>query len=207
MNAMLIGIAGGSGAGKSTLAHRLAQEFGESIVVLCEDSYYRNHDNLSPAEKDALNFDHPDAIETELLIQHLKALRAGQSIRVPIYDFATHSRRAETHEVLPRKVIVVEGILLFHPPELRELFDLKVFVDADADERLLRRIQRDTCERGRDVQGVIRQYLQTVKPMHQQFVEPTKKYADILLNGGLNDAAYELLATKIREGLASPIKG
>ena len=197
MNTTIIGIAGGSGAGKSTLAHRLAKEFGDDMALICEDSYYRAHDNLALSERESLNYDHPDAVETELLIQHLKALKTGQAVSVPVYDFATHTRARETHLVSPRKIIAVDGILLFHAPDLRNLFDLKIYVDADPDVRLIRRIQRDTLERGRTLQSVIQQYLQTVKPMHLQFVEPTKKYADIILTDALDNAAFDLLKTKI----------
>ena len=198
MNTTIIGIAGGSGAGKSTLAHRLAKEFGNDMALICEDSYYRAHDNLAPSERECLNYDHPDAVETELLIQHLKALKAGQAVSVPVYDFATHTRARETSLVTPRKIIAVDGILLFHVPDLRNLFDLKIYVDADPDVRLIRRIQRDTLERGRTIQSVIQQYLQTVKPMHTQFVEPTIKFADIILTDVLDNAAFDLIAAKIR---------
>ncbi len=197
MDTRIIGIAGGSGAGKSTLAQRLAKEFGETMALICEDSYYRANDNLTPSERESLNYDHPDAVETELLIQHLKALKAGQDVSVPVYDFATHTRARETHLISPRKIIVVDGILLFYDPKLRNIFDLKIYVDADSDIRLLRRIQRDTLERGRTLQSVIQQYLLTVKPMHLQFVEPTKKYADIILTDVLNNANFDLLKNKI----------
>ena len=202
-NVLIIGVAGGSGSGKSTLINNLEKEFGESICVMRHDNYYRAHDLLTLEERTRLNYDHPDAYETDLMVAHLKELKEGHSILCPQYDFAQHNRTKETLEVRSAPVILVDGILILADPALRELMDIKVFVDTDADVRLTRRILRDTRKRGRSVESVITQYLTTVKPMHEQFVEPSRRYADFIIpEGGKNRTALEILETRIRSHLA-----
>lgn len=200
MNSLIIGIAGGSGSGKTTLALRLKARFGEEEVRLIpHDSYYKRHDDLPFEERCKLNYDHPDAFDNDLLIEHLKALRAGQAIDCPIYDYADHNRSDRTLHIEPAPVLIVEGILPFVEPALCALFDYKIYVDTDADERILRRILRDVKERGRSLDSVILQYRTTVKPMHEAFVEPSKRQADVIVpNGGENGPALEMLAHHIR---------
>ncbi|GJN64789.1 MAG TPA: uridine kinase [Candidatus Faecalibacterium intestinipullorum] len=200
MNHLIIGIAGGSGSGKTTLALRLKERFGENEVRLIpHDSYYKRHDDLPFEERCKLNYDHPDAFDNDLLIEHLKALRAGQAIDCPIYDYADHNRSDRTLHIEPAPVLIVEGILPFVEPALCALFDYKIYVDTDADERILRRILRDVKERGRSLDSVILQYRTTVKPMHEAFVEPSKRQADVIVpNGGENGPALEMLAHHIR---------
>ena len=200
MNHLIIGIAGGSGSGKTTLALRLKERFGENEVRLIpHDSYYKRHDDLPFEERCKLNYDHPDAFDNDLLIEHLKALRAGQAIDCPIYDYADHNRSDRTLHIEPAPVLIVEGILPFVEPALCALFDYKIYVDTDADERILRRIMRDVKERGRSLDSVILQYRTTVKPMHEAFVEPSKRQADVIVpNGGENGPALEMLAHHIR---------
>ena len=200
MNHLIIGIAGGSGSGKTTLALRLKERFGENEVRLIpHDSYYKRHDDLPFEERCKLNYDHPDAFDNDLLIEHLKALRAGQAIDCPIYDYADHNRSDRTLHIEPAPVLIVEGILPFVEPALCALFDYKIYVDTDADERILRRILRDVKERGRSLDSVILQYRITVKPMHEAFVEPSKRQADVIVpNGGENGPALEMLAHHIR---------
>ena len=200
MNHLIIGIAGGSGSGKTTLALRLKERFGENEVRLIpHDSYYKRHDDLPFEERCKLNYDHPDAFDNDLLIEHLKALRAGQAIDCPIYDYADHNRSDRTLHIEPAPVLIVEGILPFVGPALCALFDYKIYVDTDADERILRRILRDVKERGRSLDSVILQYRTTVKPMHEAFVEPSKRQADVIVpNGGENGPALEMLAHHIR---------
>lgn len=195
MNTIIIGIAGGTGSGKTTLTRRLWEHFGHNEVsVLNHDSYYKRHDELPYEERCKLNYDHPDSFDTALLIEHLQALRAGQPVQVPVYDYTIHNRSDETVTVYPAPVIVVEGILIFASPELCELMDLKVFVDTDADVRILRRIVRDVKKRGRSLESVVTQYLTTVKPMHEQFVEPSKRKADLIVpEGGKNQVALDML--------------
>ena len=189
-----IGIAGGTGSGKTTITRRILDEFGGDVSVLYHDNYYKRHDDIPFPERKKLNYDHPNAFDTPLLVQHLDALRAGQTIECPTYDYTVHNRAAETITVTPAKVIVVEGILIFAEPELRERLDIKLFVDTDADVRILRRIVRDVKERGRTLDSVVNQYLTTVKPMHEQFVEPSKRKADLIApEGGHNLVALELL--------------
>ena len=189
-----IGIAGGTGSGKTTITRRILDEFGGDVSVLYHDNYYKRHDDIPFPERKKLNYDHPNAFATPLLVQHLDALRAGQAIECPTYDYTVHNRAAETITVTPAKVIVVEGILIFAEPELRERLDIKLFVDTDADVRILRRIVRDGKERGRTLDSVVNQYLTTVKPMHEQFVEPSKRKADLIVpEGGHNLVALELL--------------
>lgn len=200
MNHLIIGIAGGSGSGKTTLALRLKERFGENEVRLIpHDSYYKRHDDLPFEERCKLNYDHPDAFDNDLLIEHLKTLRAGQAIDCPIYDYADHNRSDRTLHIEPAPVLIVEGILPFVEPALCALFDYKIYVDTDADERILRRILRDVKERGRSLDSVILQYRTTVKPMHEAFVEPSKRQADVIVpNGGENGPALEMLAHHIR---------
>ena len=201
---IIIGIAGGSGSGKTTVVRRLMASLGDDKVsVLEHDRYYRDRSDLRLEERAALNYDHPDSLETDLLVQHVRALRAGEPIQAPQYDFARHNRLDTVDIVSPRAAIIVEGILIFADAPLRALMDVKVFVDADDDTRFIRRLQRDITERGRTVQSVIDQYLGTVKPMHLEFVEPSKRYADIIVpQGGHNDVAIEMLLTLAR-GLVS----
>ena len=189
MNTVIIGIAGGSGSGKTTLTNRLWKQFGpDEVSVLNHDSYYKRHDELPYEERCKLNYDHPDSFDTPLLVEHLKALRAGQPVKVPIYDYSIHNRTDRTVTVYPAPVIIVEGILIFASPEL------KVYVDTDADVRILRRIMRDVKQRGRTLDSVVEQYLTTVKPMHEQFVEPSKRKADLIVpEGGRNPVALQLL--------------
>lgn len=200
MKPFVIGVAGGSGSGKTTVIRRIVESLGDDQVSLIEhDRYYRDRGDLRLEERAALNYDHPDSLETDLLVEHVNALRNGQTVRVPVYDFARHARTAETIAVEPRRAIIVEGILIFTDPALRRLMDVKVFVDTDDDTRFIRRLQRDIAERGRTVASVIEQYLGTVKPMHLEFVEPSKRYADVIIPlGGHNTVAIDLLLTLIR---------
>lgn len=203
MKTTIIGIAGGTGSGKSTFNNRLKQYFGDNITVIYHDNYYRQHDDLSFAERQTINYDHPESLETDLLIEHLQKLRQGQSVECPVYDFSQHNRSKETITIKPSRVIVVEGILILQDERLRNMFDIKIFVEADADERILRRILRDIKERGRDLENIIDQYLTTVKPMHYLYVEPSKTSADIVINSGLNNVAFDLIKTKIQQLLTS----
>ena len=199
---MIIGVAGGTGSGKTTLARHIADEFGSKVAVIAHDSYYRAQNDKSFEERCIQNYDHPDAFETELLCDHLSRLCSGEAVDVPVYDYSQHNRSDKTCRILPRQVIVLEGILLFSDEKLRDMMDLKIFVDTDADERILRRILRDTEERGRSLQSVINQYLSTVKPMHDAFVEPYKRYADIIVpGGGSNPAALDMIFTRIKKQL------
>ena len=194
-----IGIAGGTGSGKTTITRRILDEFGGDVSVLYHDNYYKRHDDIPFPERKKLNYDHPNAFDTPLLVQHLDALRAGQAVECPTYDYTVHNRAAETITVTPAKVIVVEGILIFAEPELRERLDIKLFVDTDADVRILRRIVRDVRDRGRDLEAIVTQYLTTVKPMHEMFVEPSKRYADIIIpEGGHNQVALDFVMERIR---------
>ncbi len=199
LNPIIIGIAGGTGSGKSTLAENIEKEFKHNITMLSHDYYYKSNDNLPFEERKKLNYDHPDAFETNLLIDHLTKLKNGETIRRPSYSFVEHLREKETYEVVPKKVIIVEGILLFENKTLRDMMDIKIFVDADADIRFIRRLLRDVQERGRTLDSVVEQYCTTVKPMHEQFVEPSKKYADIIVpEGGYNQVALNMIVEKIR---------
>ncbi|MFZ5516372.1 MAG: uridine kinase [Candidatus Zhuqueibacterota bacterium] len=197
---ILIGIAGGSGSGKTLVTERIFKELGSrKVTVLQQDSYYKELNHLSFEERTRQNFDHPDSFDTPLLLDHLKGLLAGRTIEVPIYDFQSHSRKTETKSVGGHIIIVLEGILILHTPELRELMDIKVFVDTTDDIRLIRRIRRDVNERGRSLDSILEQYENSVRPMHLQFIEPTKRYADIIIpEGGYNLVAIDLLKTKIR---------
>lgn len=201
-NVMIIGIAGGTGSGKTTLAEHIRDAFGDRVAVIAHDSYYRAQNDKSYEERCAQNYDHPDAFETELLREHLTALSYGCGVDVPVYDYTVHNRSDKTQRVEPRSVIVLEGILLFCDKELRDMMDLKIFVDTDADERILRRIVRDTKERGRTLESVIHQYLATVKPMHDAFVEPYKRYADFIVpGGGSNPVVLDMIMTRITKQL------
>src|SRR6266436_5468789 len=197
---MIIGISGGTGSGKTTVAQKIIAPVGAgNVVYLQQDSYYRNLGDMPLDLRHRVNYDQPDAFDTELLINHLEALRAGECIEQPIYDYPTHSRKAETIHVEPRPVIIVEGILVFVNSQMRGLMDLKIFVDTDADIRFIRRLDRDVHERGRTVESVITQYQTTVRPMHLQFVEPSKRYADIIIpEGGFNDVGIALVTGKIK---------
>ena len=200
MKTIVIGIAGGSGSGKTTLTEKLRDHFGaDEVSVINHDSYYKRHDELPFEERCKLNYDHPAAFDNDLLIEHLRRLKAGRALAHPVYDFAHHNRSSEVQHIEPAPVLIVEGILPFVEPELCALFDYKIYVDTDADERILRRLVRDIKERGRSLDSVIDQYLTTVKPMHEAFVEPSKRNADIIVpNGGENTAAVEMLAHHIR---------
>lgn len=197
--AFVIGIAGGTGSGKTTLAKKIKQEFENDVILLCQDYYYKSFENLSFEERTKLNYDHPDSFDTEYMIHQIKELKNMENIQRPIYSFVEHKRQKETITEQAKKVIIIEGILLFENIELMNLMDLKIFVDTDADIRFIRRLTRDTQERGRDITSVISQYLNTVRPMHEAFIEPSKKRADIIIpEGGMNDAAISMLSDKIR---------
>ena len=204
MKPFLIGIAGGTGSGKTSVARRIYQSLHvESAAFLDYDAYYKELGHLSLEERGAINFDHPDSLDVELFIHHLQRLIEGQAIEKPVYDFTRHTRAPETVRVEPRDVVLVDGILLFADERLREMFDLKIFVDTEADVRFIRRLRRDIEERGRSLDSIIDQYLKTVRPMHFEFVEPTKRYADVILpRGGQNTAGIEVIAARIRERLA-----
>ncbi len=202
---LVIGIAGGSGSGKTTVAQQILQRVGEDrIAFLQHDSYYKDLSHLSPEQRARVNFDHPDSLETDLLVRHIQMLKRGEAVQVPVYDFTTHTRRPETIRVEPRGLILVEGILVFVEKALRDLFDLKIFVDTDADIRFIRRLQRDIRERGRTMESVIQQYLSTVRPMHLEFVEPSKRYADVIIpEGGYNTPALDMVVAHL-EALLRP---
>jgi uridine kinase len=199
MQPLLIGVAGGSGSGKTTVSHSILERVGrDRIAYLQHDAYYRDRSALPLTERARINYDHPDSLDTDLLIEQLKMLRAGNAVDVPLYDFAQHVRKIETRRVAPRAVILVEGILIFADRALRELFDIKIFVDTDSDLRVLRRLQRDVAERGRTVESVVTQYLETVRPMHLEFVEPSKRYADVIIpEGGFNTIAIDMVVARI----------
>lgn len=196
---LVIGIAGGSGSGKTTVAQAILQRVGaDRIAFLQHDSYYKDLIRLPPAQSAEVNFDHPNSLETELLIQHIAALRDGKAVEVPIYDFSTDSRTTQTFTVQPCRVILVEGILIFTEAALRNMFDVKIYVDTDADLRLIRRLERDIKERHRTVESVIKQYQLTVRPMHLEFVEPSKRYADVIIpEGGFNTAALDMVVARV----------
>ncbi|MBP3677440.1 MAG: uridine kinase [Agathobacter sp.] len=199
MDCFMIGIAGGTGSGKSTFTNRLKEYFGDNVTVIYHDNYYKRHDDMTYEERTKLNYDHPAALETDLLIEHLKMLKEGKSVECPIYDFTQHNRSDKTYTIHPSKIFLIEGILIFSDERLRDLFDIKVYVEADADERILRRVVRDVKERGRDVDNIMEQYLTTVKPMHYLYVEPTKTTADIIINSGMNDIAFDIMREKIKQ--------
>ena len=199
---LVIGIAGGTGSGKTTLMKNLITEFSDVVTVLSHDNYYKRHDELTYEERCQLNYDEPAALETDLMAHHLDLLRQGQSIQCPVYDFTVHNRSDETITIVPKKVIIVEGILIFENKELRDLMDIRIFVDTDADVRLCRRIKRDVNKRGRSLESVLLQYQQTVKPMHDKYVEPSKKYAHLVVpEGGKNWVALDMITDRIRRHL------
>ena len=201
-NFLVIGIAGGTGSGKTTLMKNIIERFGDVVTVLSHDNYYRRHDELTYKERCKINYDEPAALETDLMAVHLDLLRKGEAIECPVYDFTQHNRSDETITVVPKSVIIVEGILIFENKPLRDLMDIKVFVDTDADIRLCRRIKRDVTKRGRTLESVLQQYQDTVKPMHEQYVEPSKKYADIIVpEGGKNLVALDMIMGRIRRHL------
>lgn len=197
--AIVIGIAGGTGSGKSTMVRRIQEEFGPAVALISHDFYYKAHDELSYDERCLLNYDHPNSFDTDLMIRHLKGLRRGETICRPVYDFTIHNRSLESVPVDPAKVIIVEGILIFENKELLDLFDIKLYIDTDADVRIIRRILRDVKKRGRTLESVVEQYLTTVKVMHELFVEPTKKYAGIIIpEGGRNEVALAMVNERIK---------
>ncbi|MBQ6857088.1 MAG: uridine kinase, partial [Lachnospiraceae bacterium] len=199
---LVIGIAGGSGSGKTTLTNQIAAHFPEDITVITHDNYYKAHDDMTYEERCSLNYDHPNAFDTELMIQHLKLLKEGNSVECPIYDYTIHNRSKNTLTIAPGKVIIVEGILIFENKELCDQMDIRIFVDTDDDLRIIRRIRRDVMERARSLDSVIGQYLSTVKPMHEQFVEPSKKNASLIVpEGGHNHVAMEMIMNQIRTHL------
>ena len=198
MDCVVIGIAGGTGSGKSTFTNRLRDRFPDDVAVLYHDNYYRRQDNIPFEERKKVNYDHPSSLETDLMIEHLKLLKQGIAVDCPVYDYSLHNRSDKTIHVEPRPIILAEGILLLANPLLRDLIDIKIYVEADADERILRRIVRDVKERGRDLDNIVSQYLTTVKPMHYLFVEPTRATADIVINSGMNDVAFDIVQSKIK---------
>jgi uridine kinase len=201
---VVIGIAGGTGSGKTTVANVILERVGaDHIALLPHDAYYKDLENLPRAQRDLVNFDHPDSLETDLLVRHIRELREWRAVDIPIYDFTTHARTHRTQHIDPQPVILVEGILIFHEPTLRELFDVKIFVDTDPDIRFIRRLQRDILERGRTVESVIRQYQTTVRPMHLEFVEASKRHADVIIpEGGLNTVAMDMVVARMESMLA-----
>ena len=199
---LVIGIAGGTGSGKTTLMNNLISQFADVVTILSHDNYYKRHDELTYEQRCLLNYDEPDALETDLMARHLDQLRQGQPIDCPVYDFTLHNRSDKTIRIVPKKVIIVEGILIFENKELRDLMDIRIFVDTDADVRLCRLIKRDVTKRGRTLESVLSQYLQTVKPMHERYVEPSKKYADLVVpEGGQNLVALDMIEGRIRRHL------
>ena len=199
---LVIGIAGGSGSGKTTLTTRLAEQFPEEVTVIRHDDYYKHYEELTLEERKLLNYDHPNAFDTELLIRHLLELKQGRPVECPVYDYAIYNRSGRTRTIQPRRVVIVEGILIFENRCLCDLMDIRVFVDTDADIRIIRRIQRDVVERGRSLESVIGQYINTVKPMHEQFVEPSKRNASIIVpEGGCNRVAMQMLLSQVRSHL------
>ena len=205
---IIIGIAGGTGSGKTTITRKIEERFQEEVTVLYHDDYYKARHDLTYEERVKLNYDHPAAFDTELMIRDLAALKSGVAIDCPVYDYSIYDRTDQTHTVTPSRVILVEGILIFHEKALRDLMDIKLFVDADADVRILRRILRDVKERGRSLDSVITQYLGTVKPMHEAFVEPSKKYADIIIpEGGKNQVALDMVLNRVQFHLDSHDRG
>lgn len=197
MAPLIIGVAGGTGSGKSTFTNRIKNEFQEKVSVIYYDNYYKAHDDIPFEERKFINYDHPDAFEADLLVDHIRKLKNGEAVECPVYDYTVHNRSKETVIVEPSDVIIVEGIMVLQNKDLRDLLDIKLYVEADADERILRRVIRDVKERGRDVEGIAKQYLATVKPMHYIYVEPTKYLADIVLNSGMNDVIFDVIKVKI----------
>jgi uridine kinase len=208
MQPVIIGVAGGTGSGKTTVASRILERVGtEHITYIAHDAYYRDLGHLPDRLRAQVNFDHPDALETELLVDHLKQLRQGHAVEIPIYDFTSHTRTDKTRRVEMTSIVIVEGILVFVEPDLRKLFDVKIYIDTDADVRFIRRLRRDIEERGRSVESVCEQYLSTVRPMHLEFVEPSKRYADVIIpEGGFNEVAIEMVAARITGMLAEELE-
>ncbi len=203
MDSIIIGIAGGTGSGKTTLTRKLKERFGPDVSVISHDNYYKRHDELTYDERCKLNYDHPDAFDTDLMVEQLAALRRGETIACPVYDFTRHNRSNETLLVAPTSVIIIEGILIFADKKLRDMMDIKIFVDTDADVRILRRVVRDVKKRGRSLESVVAQYLTTVKPMHEQFVEPSKRHADVIVpEGGKNAVALDMIIRRVEHHLA-----
>ena len=201
---LVIGIAGGTGSGKTTITRKITERFGADVTVIYHDNYYKQHHDLSYEERTKLNYDHPNAFDTDMLVEDLKALRAGREVSTPVYDYTIHDSSDNTLTIHPSRIIVVEGILIFHEESLRNQMNIRLFVDADADVRILRRILRDVTERGRTLDSVINQYLTTVKPMHEAFVEPSKRYADVIIPvGGENEVALDMVLGRMASHLAS----
>ena len=203
MECTIIGVAGGTGSGKSTFTNRLKSTFGDAVSVIYYDNYYKCQNDIPLEERKKVNYDSPDSLETELMIEHILKLKNGESVECPVYDYTVHNRSEQTITIRPSRVLIVEGILALADERLRSLIDIKIYVEADADERILRRVVRDVKERGRDVEDIMRQYLTTVKPMHYVYVEPTKYLADIVINSGMNDVAFELIKSKIEQLLST----
>ncbi len=201
---MVIGIAGGTGSGKSTITRRLKECFGDDVAILYHDNYYKAHHDMPFEEREKLNYDHPDSLDTYLLVKALQDLRSGHAVDCPVYDFSIHDRSEDTLRIEPARVILVEGILILSDPFLRKQLDIKIFVDTDADVRILRRVERDMKERGRSLDGIVSQYLATVKPMHELYVEPSKKYADVIIPvGGYNQVALDMVIERVRAHLSN----
>ena len=199
MDTIFIGIAGGTGSGKTPLTEHIKKRFGDDVSVIYHDNYYKDQTGIPFEIRCRQNYDHPDAFDTDLMVRHLKALKAGVAIQCPVYSYTEHNRTTETIEIKPTSVVIVEGLLIFQNPELRDLMDIKIFVDTDADVRILRRIMRDVKERGRTIDSVVEQYLTTVKPMHEQFVEPSKRYADLIVpEGGKNAVALDMIIQRVK---------
>ena len=198
MNCIIIGIAGGTGSGKSTFTNRLKDEFNDNVAVIYHDNYYRRQDDVSFEDRKKVNYDHPDSLETQLLLEHLYMLKDGRAVDCPVYDYSLHNRSDQTVHIEPRKIIIAEGILLLADKRIRDLLDIKIYVEADADERILRRVVRDVKERGRDIDNIVEQYLTPVKPMHYLYVEPTRAMADIVINSGMNHVAFDIVRSKIQ---------
>lgn len=206
MRKLVIGIAGGTGSGKTSVTNKILERIHqtENVVVIQHDSYYRDISEYGGKSPDQINFDHPDSLDTSLLVRHIKELKNGITVDQPLYNFATHSRMTETRRLEPKEIIIVEGILIFASAEMRDVFDVKIFIDTDADERLLRRLKRDIVERGRSIESVMKQYVSTVKPMHLEFVEPSKRYADIIIpRGSENSVGIDMVVVKIEAMLNS----
>jgi len=204
MRPVIIAVAGGTGSGKTTVVQEIVQGIGkDKVAIIQHDSYYRDRSDIPLEERARINYDHPDSLDTDLLIAHLHQLRQGRPVQVPVYDFTSHTRQPETQTVFPRRVMILEGILILADPRLRELMDIKIFVDTDADIRFIRRLERDMTERGRTLRSVIEQYINTVRPMHLEFVEPSKRYADIIIpEGGFNRVAVDMVIVKIQSLIA-----
>jgi uridine kinase len=199
MKPVIVGVAGGTGSGKTTVVREIVRQLGSDVAVIQHDSYYRDRSGVPPEERQRINYDHPDALETALLVEHLHALQNGQPVGVPVYDFPTHTRTSRVTPVAPKRAVVVEGILVLADPDLRSLMDIRIFVDTDPDLRMIRRLQRDVRERGRTMESVVSQYLETVRPMHLEFVEPSKRHAHVIVpEGGENDVAVDMLVSRIR---------